>query len=126
VKRNFNLPPKAQQETAAAQPIPAPLESKEKAGTADSTTLMRNGDKLLGIGDFTAARAFFSRARDLGNREASLRLGQTYDPVVFRERNVQGLKPDPTMALKYYLEARVAGIEDADDAINGLETWLKQ
>jgi hypothetical protein len=126
VKRNFNLPSKAQQETAAAQPIPAPLESKGNSGAADSTTLMRNGDKLLGIGDFTAARAFFSRARDLGNREASLRLGQTYDPVVFRERNVQGLKPDPTMALKYYLEARVAGIEDADDAINGLETWLKQ
>jgi hypothetical protein len=126
VKRNFNLPPKAQKATTAAQPIPAPLEIQDKTGATDSATLMRNGDKLLGIGDFTAARAFFSRARDLGNREASLRLGQTYDPVVFRERNVQGLKPDPTMALKYYREARVAGIEDADDAISGLETWLKQ
>lgn len=126
VKRNFNLPPASRHENAAAQPIPAPLESKVQTSTADSTTLLRNGDKLLDIGDFTAARAFFSRARDLGNREASLRLGKTYDPVVFREKNVQGLKPDPTMALKYYLEARTAGIEDADTAINGLETWLKQ
>jgi hypothetical protein len=126
VKRNFNLPPATQHESAAAQPIPAPLDSTKKPSTADSTSLMRNGDKLFDVGDFTAARAFFSRARDLGNREASLRLGKTYDPVIFRDRNVQGLKPDPTMALKYYLEARTAGVEDADNAINGLETWLKQ
>ncbi|MGE0238282.1 MAG: hypothetical protein AB7S59_06145 [Parvibaculaceae bacterium] len=126
VKRNFNLPSTSQHETAAAQPIPAPLETKAAPGAADSATLLRNGDKLLDIGDFTAARAFFSRARELGNREASLRLGKTYDPVVFRERNVQGLKPDPKKALQYYLEARTAGIEDADSAINGLESWLKQ
>lgn len=127
VKRNFNLPTAAaQNETAAAQPIPAPLESANETSTTDGASLMRNGDKLLGVGDFTAARAFFSKARDLGNREASLRLGQTYDPVIFRERNVQGLKPDPAMALKYYLEARTAGIEDANTAITGLETWMKQ
>jgi hypothetical protein len=126
VKRNFNLAPASQHESAAAQPIPAPLETKNKIGAADSATLMRNGDKLLDVGDFTAARAFFSRARELGNREASLQLGKTYDPVIFRERNVQGLKPEPATALKYYLEARTAGIEDADSAITGLESWLKQ
>ncbi|MFZ5671528.1 MAG: hypothetical protein ACOZAM_01045 [Pseudomonadota bacterium] len=128
VKRNFNLPPAKQQESAAAQPIPAPLEKNgQGAGiSADSDSLMRNGDKLLGLGDFTAARAFFSKARELGNHEASLRLGQTYDPIVFRDRNVQGLKPDPAMALRYYLEARTAGIADAETAIAGLETWMKQ
>jgi hypothetical protein len=125
VKRNFNLPPATQHETAAAQPIPVPLENANGTGV-DSDSLMRNGEKLVDLGDFTAARAFFSKARDLGNREASLRLGQTYDPVVFREKNVQGLKPDPKMALKYYLEARTAGIADADNAITGLESWLKQ
>lgn len=128
VKRNFNLPPAKQQESVAAQPIPAPLEKNgQGAGvSADSDSLMRNGDKLLGLGDFTAARAFFSKARELGNHEASLRLGQTYDPVVFRDRNVQGLKADPAMALRYYLEARTAGIPDAETAIAGLETWMKQ
>lgn len=133
VKRNYNLPPASrpdntapQPDHAAAQPIPVPLENDATPSAADSATLMRNGDKLLGVGDFTAARAFFTRARELGNREASLRLGQTYDPVVFRDRNVQGLKPDPKLALKYYLEARTAGIDDADNAINGLESWLKQ
>jgi hypothetical protein len=126
VKRNFNLPSASQPENAAAQPVSEPVESDNKPSMADSATLMRNGDKLFDVGDFAAARAYFSRARDLGDREASLRLGQTYDPVVFRDRNVQGLKPDPTMALRYYLEARVAGIENADTAINGLETWLKQ
>ena len=35
-------------------------------------------------------------------------------------------KPDPAMALKYYLEARSAGISDAETAIAGLETWMKQ
>jgi hypothetical protein len=125
VKRNFNLTPAAQDEAAAAQPIPAPIEEETGAKTADSDSLMRNGDKLLDLGDISAARAFFTKARDLGNREASLRLGKTYDPVVFREKNVQGLKPDPKLALKYYIEARTAGIEDANNAITGLETWLK-
>ena len=125
VKRNFNLPPAEQHESAAAQPIPAPLENAE-GSNGDSDSLMRNGDKLVGLGDFTAARSFFSKARELGNREASLRLGQTYDPVVFRDKNVQGLKPDPALALKYYLEARTGGIEDANNAITGLESWLKQ
>ncbi len=127
VKRNFNLPSSApQHESSAAPPTPAPIESDPSPSVVDTATLMRNGDKLFDVGDFAAARAFFSRARDLGDREASLRLGKTYDPIVFRDRNVQGLKPEPTMALKYYLEARTAGIEDADNAINGLETWLKQ
>jgi hypothetical protein len=126
VKRNFNLPSAPSIESAAAQPVAAPAESDKKPSVADSATLMRNGDKLFDVGDFAAARAFFSRARDLGNREASLRLGRTYDPVVFRDRNVQGLRAEPTVALKYYLEARTAGIEDADNAINGLESWLKQ
>jgi hypothetical protein len=127
VKRNFNLSASApQQENAAAPPAQAPIESDQSPSVVDSATLMSNGDKLFDIGDFAAARAFFSRARELGDREASLRLGKTYDPVVFRDRNVQGLKPEPATALKYYLEARTAGIEDADNAINGLETWLKQ
>jgi hypothetical protein len=152
VKRNFNLPSAAQPGNAAAQPqlgaaataqpgqgtpaqpglsaaapsVAPAVESDKRPSIADSASLMRNGGKLFDVGDFTAARAFFSRARDLGDREASLRLGQTYDPVVFRDRNVQGLKPDPRMALKYYLEARTAGIENADNAITGLESWLKQ
>lgn len=126
VRRNFNLPSTTKHDVPAAQPIPVPLENNGNAAGGDSTSLMRNGDKLLGLGDFTAARTFFSKARELGNREASLRLGQTYDPLVFREKNVQGLKPDPAMALKYYLEARTAGIADADTAITGLESWMRQ
>ncbi len=143
VKRNFNLPPAEEHEAAAAvaaQPIPTPTKEQEAAaaqipapaekadgqGVADSASLMRNGDKLLELGDLSAARTFFSKARDLGNREASLRLGKTYDPVVFSDKNVQGLKPDPAMALKYYLEARTAGIADAENAITGLETWMKK
>lgn len=127
VIRNFNLPSTTKHAVPGAQPIPEPLENNGNgAGGGDSSSLMLNGDKLLGLGDFTAARAFFSKARELGNREASLRLGQTYDPLVFRDKNVQGLKPDPAMALKYYLEARTAGIADADTAIAGLETWMKQ
>ncbi|QIG50204.1 hypothetical protein G5V57_22250 [Nordella sp. HKS 07] len=126
VRRNFNLPSTTKHDTPAAQPIPEPLENNGNTAGGDSDSLMRNGDKLLGLGDFTAARAFFSKARELGNREASLRLGQTYDPLVFREKNVQGLKADPAMALKYYLEARTAGIADAETAIAGLETWMKQ
>ena len=71
--------------------------------------MLSNGKKLLALGDFSSARAFFGKARDLGNRQALLLLGQSYDPVFFSDRNVIGLEPNPMLAPEYYVEARSTG-----------------
>jgi hypothetical protein len=88
--------------------------------------LLNNGKKLLELGDFSSARAFFGKARDLGNRQALLLLGQSYDPVIFSDRNVIGLEPNPALARKYYVEARSAGVIDADNALASLEAWRQR
>ena len=80
----------------------------------------------MSLGDLTAARQFYAKALDQGVPEAALKLGQTYDPAVFADKNVQGLKPDPAMAMKYYLQAQASGVADAQHAISGLEAWMQR
>ena len=78
--RNFNLP--SNERTTSAQNVPLPLEEEAKGSSiADGEALLINGKKLLELGDFSSARAFFGKARDLGNSRALLLLGQSYDPV---------------------------------------------
>jgi hypothetical protein len=111
----------------AAAPIPAPIEKTAAVFQPDAAQgLLRSGDKLMSLGDLTAARQFYEKALDEGAPEAALKLGQTYDPAIFAEKNVQGLKPDPSMAMKYYLQAQTAGVADAPEAISGLEAWMQK
>jgi hypothetical protein len=130
VSRNFNLPQAlpeaAQQPTEGAAPIPAPIEKVSAIQSDAAQALVRSGDKLMSLGDLTAARQFYEKALGEGVPEAALKLGQTYDPALFAEKNVQGLTPDPSMAMKYYLQAQTSGVADATRSINGLEAWMQK
>ncbi len=106
-------------------PIPSPLEASSEP-VAETFSLMRNGDKLMTMGDPMGARQFYLKALKLGDKQAALKVGQTYDPTIFAEMNVQGLKPDPQLALRYYLEARTAGDPGAETAIAGLDAWMQR
>jgi hypothetical protein len=150
VTRNFNLPeatpgstavPQAEPAVAlpearpnppqalkpdSAMPIPAPIE-KTSLGKPDAALgLLHSGDKLMDLGEISAARQFYAKALDGGAAEAAFRLGQTFDPAIFAEKNVQGLKPDPSLAMKYYLQAQASGVTQATQAIASLEAWMKQ
>ena len=37
-----------------------------------------------------------------------------------------GLKPDPALAMKFYLQAQASGIPDASQSINGLQSWMQK
>jgi hypothetical protein len=139
ITRNFNLPavqPPVAVEPAepakpladSAMPIPAPIEktSLVQPEVDAAQGLIHNGDKLMDLGDLTAARQFYAKALDEGVSEAALKLGQTYDPSVFAEKNVQGLKPDPSMAMKYYLQAQASGVADAAQSITSLDAWMQK
>src|SRR5207248_10541263 len=89
----------------SAMPIPAPIEKTSMIQADQSQELLRSGDKLMGLGELIAARQFYAKALDRGLSQAALKLGQTYDPAVFADKNGQALKPDPAMAMKYSLQA---------------------
>lgn len=118
--------PAGQTQVAAAMPIPSPMEEQSAEPMAETLSLMKNGDKLMTMGDPAGARQFYLKALNLGDKQAALKVGQTYDPTVYSEMNVQGLKPDPQLALRYYLEARTAGDPEAETAIAGLDSWMQK
>jgi hypothetical protein len=112
------------------QPMPGAQNSKEEvpqtpAPTAeDVQKLIEYGDSLMETGDLAAARSYYARAYSLGNPVAALRLGKTYDPTVFVEKKVQGLKPDTAAAVHYYQLAAAAGIPEAKTLILVLQMKL--
>lgn len=150
VNRNFNVPESEPQESEAAKiatvaaipaskpkaatplkpdsamPIPAPIENTSALHSDAAQGLLRSGDKLMGLGDLSAARQFYAKALDQGLTEAALKLGKTYDPMVFEEKNVQGMKPDASTAMKYYLQAQASGVGGAAEAISTLDSWMQR
>jgi TPR repeat protein len=48
-------------------------------------------------------------------------MGKTYDPVVFKTLKVNGLTPDPALALTWYGKAATAGQVEAGAAMAALK-----
>jgi hypothetical protein len=119
-------------ETPAAAPIPAatpaaltalPAAAPIPEPASEADTLIQRGDILMKSGELVAARPFYERAIELGGGgDAAFRLAQTYDPEVFAQNQVRGLRPDPVQALKYYQQAAAGGIAEAQAAIGRLGT----
>jgi len=83
---------------------------------------MARGRTLLQIGDIVAARLQFQRAADLGALKAATAVGWTYDPAVYEELKVRGLKPDPKQASEWYLKGARAGDREAQNRLTSLKT----
>jgi hypothetical protein len=104
--------PAATETQPAAAPIPEPI--------GEAAALMARGDALMKAGEFVAARAFYGRALKQGAPQAAFKMAQTFDPEVFVQHQVRGLRPDPAQALDYYKQAASGGIVEAQAAIGRL------
>ncbi len=72
--------------------------------------LMSYGHKMMAVGYFAGARAYFTRAAEAGSGEAVLALGATYDPAVITGIGAQGIKPDFMAAKSWYDRAAKLGV----------------
>ncbi len=117
-------PASAPPDTPAATAIPQPKSATaaKPAVSAEATGLLQKGDTLFQSGDLVMARQFYQRAFDMGAPEGAYGVARTYDPAIFQEMDVHGLKPDPAAALQWYQKAKAAGIEEADAAMAPLQT----
>ena len=78
-------------DAAAEAPAKDPLSSAESRLTvAEAVALVARGDALFSTGDLAAARTFYERAADIGEAQAALRLGETYDPVFLDRAHLRG------------------------------------
>ena len=97
------------------------LRSDESGRVAD---LIAHGQKMIDVGYFAGARAYFKRAAEAGSGDAALLLGATYDPDFIDKIGAQGIKADLKEAHAWYERAKQLGVESAEDKLNALrETW---
>ncbi|MEM8643850.1 MAG: SH3 domain-containing protein [Pseudomonadota bacterium] len=116
--------------TAARPEVAPPLSSgfAVRAGETDRVDgLMEHGQKMIDVGYFAGARAYYRRAAEAGSGEAAIAVGATYDPDIIARMGVQGIKPDRTEAAKWYARAAGLGIADREATLRKLtETWVKE
>jgi hypothetical protein len=83
--------------------------------------LIEHGRKMVSVGYFPGARAYFGRAAEAGSAEAAFSVGASYDPSFIEEIGAQGIKPDIKQARIWYERAKALGHKDADAQIRALD-----
>ena len=106
--------------TPATRSITAPKKAPTLAA-GEVRQLLERGDRLMKLGDIVSARALYTRALDADQANAALRLGSTYDPLIYQRIGVRGLQPDAGKAMEWYLTAAEAGNENARRAYDALK-----
>ncbi|MGH6855426.1 MAG: hypothetical protein ACREDN_08400, partial [Aestuariivirga sp.] len=116
---------KTAEQSDALEVAAIPVPREQLAAATDSQTeaqsLLSKGDILLKSGDLGMARRFYERAFAQGAIEGAIGAGKTYDPAVYAELKVQGIKPDPVRAMEWYMRASAEGSPDAAAAIETLK-----
>jgi TPR repeat protein len=103
-------PPAAVPAPAPAPRAPAPkLAQPSQEDRARAESFMARAAQALERGDIATARAFLERAVDLGDANAALRLGATFDPAELGRMGAVGIKADPALARQWYEKARDLG-----------------
>jgi hypothetical protein len=93
--------------------------------TAPIADLMAHGNKMVDVGYFPGARAYFQRAAEAGSGEAALALGETYDPSFIARIGAQGIRPEPDQAVVWYERAREMGAAGAEAKLADLKVAAK-
>ncbi len=109
-------------EPAAAVEPPAAPATKSTSGS--DAGLISRGDSLMEMGEVIGARSFYQRAYGRGEPAAARSIARTYDPKVYADMNVLGLKPSAEKALEWYRKAQAAGVAEAATDIANLEAFM--
>ncbi len=83
--------------------------------------LIAHGQKMIDVGYFAGARAYFRRAAEAGSGEAALMLAATYDQESIDKIGAHGIKADPNEAHNWYERAKQLGIEGAEAKLAALK-----
>ena len=88
--------------------------------------LIAHGQKMIDVGYFAGARAYFRRAAEAGSGEAALMLAATYDQELIDKIGAHGIKADPDQARIWYERAKQLGVEGADVKLAALKrAWAE-
>lgn len=82
--------------------------------------LIAHGQKMIDVGYFAGARAYFKRAAEAGSGEAALLVGATYDQAFIDKIGARGIKADPKEAAVWFDRAKQLGIVDGEARLSEL------
>ncbi len=107
-------------EPAVAAATPPPVPPPAAAAAPDAAQYFQRGQLMLSSGNIGAARLLLERAAELGNGEAALLLGSTYDAMRTLELHAAGVTPNAGLARRWYERAAALGTEEARQRLQDL------
>jgi len=88
----------------------------------DEATLLARAEYFLGQADIAGARRFLERAFEKGSARAAFVLAQTYDAEFLQSLQTVGVRADTDKAMQFYEAAAAAGIEQAKERLQALNS----
>jgi hypothetical protein len=88
----------------------------------DEATLVARAEYFLGLADIAGARLFLERALAKGSARAAFVLAQTYDAEFLQTLQTVGVRADTDKARQFYQAAAAAGIEQAKERLQALNS----
>ena len=83
---------------------------------------MGQGDAYFGAGEISVARFYYEQAVDGGDAEATVRMGETFDPAFLRLGRLRRTFADTEAARFWYERALALGVAEAKQRLTYLET----
>ncbi len=100
--------------------VPKEQSADESPAQMPDDALLAQAANLLQSGDLRGARTAYKAVADRGNVRGAVGLAETYDPDVLAMRRIQGAKPDPSLARKWYERAAKRGSLQASERVKEL------
>ncbi len=114
----------------AAQPAPSQRQAAlapRNASQSEIEDLIREGNKRMREGDILEARQLYQKAVSLGDPEAALAMGRSYDPIYFARIDKKNAEPDAAKAFDWYRMAMDGGAaQTAKVRIDNLKHFLNE
>jgi hypothetical protein len=98
---------------ADALRMPPATSSDRGADSAFVAALLSRGDRMLSLGDISAARLLYVRAAELGSGPAAVAVGRSYDPAFAAMIGAVSIPSDPAIAAAWYAKAVERGEREA-------------
>ncbi len=103
-------------QTKAWLAVPPPAGAEATGAASDrpaAKDLVTQGNHLIERGEIVAARSVFQRAAEMGNGDAALALGSTYDPNRLWSLGALGMVGSKERAKHWYARAEELGNAEA-------------
>ncbi len=113
----------------ASLPVVTPFVAPPKGviQQAEIEDLIREGNKRMREGDIVEARQFYLKAVNLGDAEAALAMGRSFDPIYFARIDKKNAEPDVAKAFDWYRKAMDSGAtQTAKIRIENLQHFLNE